>query len=236
MFSALVDVSARVIGERRLNTLHELSCRTAVADSASAVAGTLARVLQENALDVPFAMVYLTDDDGKCIRLQRLVNVAAEQALPALVPLQQSGDCVSPCAPLAADLQLVASAPAQAIHDVAVPTGLALALPAGVTRPSRAVLLPLRAAPNEELRYDGALLGVLVVGINEHKRRDQGYDSFLNMCSATTTAALISSRDFEHEKSKAKALIEVDTAKTTFFHNVRTSDRTTYLGSNLVNL
>lgn len=146
VFTALLDVSARVTGERRLNTLHELSARTAVADSASAVAGTLANVLQKNALDVPFAMVYLTDDDGKCLRLQRLVNVVADQSLPVLVPLQQSGEPASFSAPLVADLQLAASSPAQAIREVAAPTGLALSLPAGVTQPSRAVLLPLTTA------------------------------------------------------------------------------------------
>ena len=53
-----------MLGTRRLATLQALAERTAGAPSPKEAAERAVAVLAENAVDVPFALLYLVDDDG----------------------------------------------------------------------------------------------------------------------------------------------------------------------------
>ena len=76
LFCPSNDVTAKVVGARRLRTLSELAARALIEKSTSAACESAARALQKNSDDVPFAALYLVED-GQC-RLQQRVHLASE--------------------------------------------------------------------------------------------------------------------------------------------------------------
>jgi signal transduction histidine kinase/CheY-like chemotaxis protein len=82
MHAVCTEVTAEVLGERRQQLLHELSCTQAERGDEEAVLAGLCRSLGSDPLDVPFAAVYLDGDDG----LRRAGTVGCPpESLPALV-------------------------------------------------------------------------------------------------------------------------------------------------------
>jgi hypothetical protein len=69
VFSAINETTERVIGERRLRILRELAAQTAESKSVQAACETFARVLGAGNPDLPFAILYLLDEDGACASL-----------------------------------------------------------------------------------------------------------------------------------------------------------------------
>ena len=65
VFCIVTETTGRVLGERRLRVLRELSSRTAGMKSAEAACEVAAAVAAENAGDLPLALFYLLDEDGK---------------------------------------------------------------------------------------------------------------------------------------------------------------------------
>ncbi len=63
VFTAVSETSAKVIGERRLDTLRELGNLGSRAKTAEQAAALAARVLSANLKDVPFSLVYLLRSD-----------------------------------------------------------------------------------------------------------------------------------------------------------------------------
>ncbi len=57
------ETTARVLGARRLETLRALAARTQKAETARAACALSAKVLRDNAADVPFALLYLSDGE-----------------------------------------------------------------------------------------------------------------------------------------------------------------------------
>lgn len=54
------------------------------------------------------------------------------------------------------------------------------------------------------------LLGVLVIGVNPHKRPDEAFYNFARMLSTSLCAALLAARDHQRERQKAQQLAELD--------------------------
>src|SRR5216684_4459920 len=65
VFSAITETTERVLGERRLRILRELAAQTAESKSVQAACQAFARVLGAGNPDLPFAILYLLDEDGK---------------------------------------------------------------------------------------------------------------------------------------------------------------------------
>src|SRR5271156_1395580 len=69
MLCVVTEVTERVIGERRLRVLRDLAARAAGMESVQEACDRLIGVLGEDAWDVPFACLYVLDDDGTNARL-----------------------------------------------------------------------------------------------------------------------------------------------------------------------
>ncbi|NIH67134.1 ATP-binding protein [Modestobacter marinus] len=83
MHAVCTEVTAEVLGERRQQLLHDLSCTQAHRGDEAAVLAGLCRTLGSDPLDVPFAAVYLDGDGG----LRRAGTVGCPPgSLPAHVP------------------------------------------------------------------------------------------------------------------------------------------------------
>ncbi len=66
IFNACTESTARVLSDRRLKILHELAVEARTAKEAAL---SCAEVLGHDPRDVPFALVYLMDDEGEHLRL-----------------------------------------------------------------------------------------------------------------------------------------------------------------------
>src|SRR6185295_17362044 len=65
VFCVVSDTTGRVLGERRVGTLGALGSRLADSPDQAALGAEVAKVLGENAADVPFAALYLDVPDGE---------------------------------------------------------------------------------------------------------------------------------------------------------------------------
>ena len=69
-------------------------------------------------------------------------------------------------------------------------------------------------------------MGVLVVGVNRHKRLDEDYRSFLNLVAGQIAKSVADARVGDAERKRAESLSALDRAKTTFFSNISHELRT----------
>ncbi len=196
------ETTERVLGERRLRTLRDLGARAAEGKTARDACAIAAETLAGNAWDLPFALIYLLDEQGRFVL-----------AGSAGVPTESDARDGWPLAPVLAQ---------EGPYPV---SGLAerfAALPPGPwpVPPDSALVLPL-AAPGQE-----SPAGALVAGINPRREIDDAYRAFLQLTAGQIATAVANARAYEEERRKAEALAEIDRAKTVFFSNVSHELRT----------
>jgi signal transduction histidine kinase/DNA-binding response OmpR family regulator len=213
MFCACTETTAQVVGERRLRTLRDLAAAPADARTTVTACELSAAVLGANASDVPFAVVYLTDESGA----SRLVAAAGAEPGEPVAPLELSpGDGVSSTWPLS---RVVDTRIAQEVSDLhrrfaRVPPG------PWPEPPARAMVLPL---------IDRGLergMGAIVLGISSRRVFDDDYAGWCDLVAAQVSASITNARAAEEERRRAEALAEIDRAKTAFFSNVSHEFRT----------
>src|SRR5580693_10751075 len=68
MLCVVTEVTDRVIGERRLRVLRDLAARAAGMETVQEACDRLTSVLGEDAWDVPFACLYVLDEDRAAAR------------------------------------------------------------------------------------------------------------------------------------------------------------------------
>jgi signal transduction histidine kinase len=217
------EITGKVVGDRRLVALRELGARAAEARTAEAACATAAQVLERHALDLPFALVYLLDEEGGRARLGGAAGVApGAAACPLEIALHGRG--ASAIWPLAAVRERERS------ETVAE---LALRIPGPVPPgpwsdpPRSAVVAPIRSARAHHLA------GFLVAGVSARLPLDDRYRDFVGLVAAQLATGIASARAYrayrayDDERRRAEeALAELDRAKTTFFSNVSHELRT----------
>jgi PAS domain S-box-containing protein len=207
VFCIVSETTRRVVGDRRLRALRDLGNISqharAVAEVHPAVAGVLSRFAE----DVPFALLYTTEESGAGARLvMHLGAQAGSLAAPEHLPAD-----AGPSWPMPDDVAVLAD-------EQLGPFG---ALQAGPwPEPIRqAVVLPF-AAPGQPSQ------GYLVAGISPRRELDDDYLDFLRLVVSNISSALASARRSEDERKRVEMLAELDRAKTTFFSNVSHEFRT----------
>jgi len=204
IFNAVIETTERVVSERRLRTLRALGENVASRVSAAEVCRGAAEVLGNNAVDVPFALVFTTDADG-ALTLAASVGIDGDRR--AIV----ARHACSALSGAGAELQ---------IFDASA-HGLALDGLGTWPEPPRMIgMLPLASAA------DGARMGALVVGISPRRPVDASYEDFLRLAGRQIATSIANARAYEAEKQRAEALAEIDRAKTVFFSNVSHEFRT----------
>jgi len=210
---ANTDDTRRVIGERQLALLHELSSRVADARTREQVVQRTAAALATNARDLPFALLYLEEPGSGALALASAAGIVPGHAA---APVRIGSADEASGWPLADGLHAqqlrVVGDLVQTFRDL--PTG-AWGVP-----PSQAAVLPLGGA--------GALGqgGALVVGLNPYRQFDADYQGFLHLLAEQVAAALANADVYEQERQRAEALAAIDQAKTQFFTNVSHEFRT----------
>ena len=215
LFCIVSETTARVVSERRLNTLRDLSVFAAAqTKSVENACRTAAEILSSNHHDIPFALVYLLDDSGKHVRLMGASGLEpGTKAAPISVELTDSKD---PDWPFHAVIQ---SNRAVEITDVIQRYG---ELSGGVWPEAlhTARIMPIRASGQDRAT------GFLVTGVSPRRPLDDQYRAFFDLLTTQISTTVANARAYEAERRRAEALAELDRAKTTFFSNVSHEFRT----------
>jgi PAS domain S-box-containing protein len=215
VFTAVIETTARLIAERRLNTLRELAARVTEAHSQEETLVLATEALGRNHHDISFSVLYLLTPDGGFIEPKAWSGIPSDHVLCSGQRALDGSEAMI----FRTLADVVRSGEFSAVTDLPrhcenVPVGLwgvppveAIALP---------LLLPGHSSP----------LGCLLVGLNAHKRLDQDYRQFLEMIARQLAGNLSAARVHEEERRRTKMLAELDHAKTVFFSNVSHEFRT----------
>ena len=195
----VTETTERVIGERRLRTLRDISALAMAGATPEEAARLALQTLADNTADVPFARLYLVDDE----RHPRLVH--ARGVTP--------GDPVSGAWPVA---HVLATGHTLVVDDLRAMGPL----PCGAwSDPAHtALLLPLVSGD--------VVIGVLVAAVSPRRRLDDSYRGFYNVLASQIATALTNARAHDEQRKRAETLAALDRAKTEFFSNVSHEFRT----------
>jgi signal transduction histidine kinase/DNA-binding response OmpR family regulator len=214
VLAVVAETTGRVEGERRLATLRELARRAADADTPEQACRTAAEVFGANAIDVPFALIYLLEADGVVARRVSSIGIAADH--PANV---ESINIESSAADVWRIADVIRTGETVVHADIAHRIG---ALSGGPyeEHPHTAMLLPL-SRPGSEHPY-----GVLVAGVSPRRALDDRYRGFFELAADHIATGISNAVALEEARRRAAALAEIDRAKTAFFSNVSHEFRT----------
>jgi PAS domain S-box-containing protein len=216
VFCACNETTGRVIGERRLRTLRDLSRMEAEAKTAERACEVAARTLGENPGDIPFALIYLLDADAGNARLVATTALEAGGAgAPTRIQLKGASDASSTW-PLR---RVLDTGTAQLVSNVSTKFG---SLPGGPwpESPEAALVVPI-SEPGQT-----GPTGFLVSGLSPRRVIDADYGSFLELVAGHVGTSMANARAYEEERKRAEALADIDRAKTAFFSNVSHEFRT----------
>jgi len=205
----LLELTERVIEDRRRQVLRDLASRTAEAGNEEEVWRVSAETLDQNRSSAPFAFLYeyRAGEQQACLAS---VSANIDGALhPSVIDCSIESTWGFQKA-LAQDGLVVA------LEERAS----ALSIPGWPSPPREATVLPIR------LRERSEAAGFLVLGIHPGRAFDDTYRQFVRRIAEQIAIGLASARAYEQERQRAEALAEIDRAKTAFFSNVSHEFRT----------
>jgi PAS domain S-box-containing protein len=208
------ETTEEVISRRRLFTLRELASRSVDAENETEAWEFAAKALGTNPYDIPFALLYRFDHEVSSAEAMASAGIARGNSfLLDFVNLKSEARIA----------QLIREVVAQ---GDAVEFGelnqLGVHLPGGFwgESPTELVLLPIsQTGP-------ASGMGVLVAGVNRHKKLDEDYRGFLNLVAGQIAKSVADARVLDGERRRAESLAALDRAKTAFFSNISHELRT----------
>jgi DNA-binding NtrC family response regulator/signal transduction histidine kinase len=209
VFTTVLDMTERVIEDRRRQVLRDLASRTAEARDEEEVWRVSAETLGQHRPSVPFAFLY---EYRPAEHQARLASVSAEtddDLHPTVIDC--NSDIIWQFHTALAEDCLVVELGQRAS---------ALSIPGWPLPAQQATVLPIR------LREHSEPAAFLVLGIHPGRAFDETYRHFVRRIGEQIAIGLASARAYEQERRRAEALAEIDRAKTAFFSNVSHEFRT----------
>lgn len=216
IFTAVTETTKQVLNERRLRTLRELAARSSEAHTDEMTCRIALETLSLNKADIPFALLYLFDENAQYAHLAGSAGLAkGTPASPERIALTNNSDTAPwPVAHVAT------TNAALAITDL-LTRFPSLSLRSAINTPLHtALVLPIAKSGQE------SLYGILIAGISPLHTLDAEYRGFFELVAGQLAANLADARAYEEARARAEALAELDRAKTTFFSNISHEFRT----------
>ena len=202
------EITEKVIGERRIKVLSDLGpCTSPMARPRNPPARSPPpKTPAGHASDIPFALLYLLDPNGRQLRLAGAAGVAMGTDLSPLAIDVSTQDPWRLAEVIRAETAVMIEDLRRRFTDI----------PAGpwTDRPRAAAVVPIRSTSAHQLA------GVLVAGVSARQRLDHLYSSFFDLVAAQVATAIANARSYEEAHRRIAALAEIDRAKTVFFSNV----------------
>jgi signal transduction histidine kinase/DNA-binding response OmpR family regulator len=217
LFCIVSESTARVISDRRLRALRDLSLvATAEAKSVEDACRSVAEILSRNPHDIPFALIYLLDKSGTSATLAGASGLKAGTTAAPFNVSTSKGNGDDSCWAFNAVMQ---TNRALEIPDVIERCG---ELFTGVwPEPAHtAIVMPIGASGQDRA------VGFLVAGASPRRPLDDQYRAFFDLLATQISTTVANARAYEEERRRAESLAELDRAKTTFFSNVSHEFRT----------
>jgi len=223
LFHPITEVTDKMLGERRTQTLRDLSTRLANAKTLAEAWQLTEQAATGAALDLPFLLFYQPSDAAREATLHGAIGLTpGSEAAPPHIALDASGPKgTSPGDGSWPIQRALEQRTLLRVDDLQARFGSALEGCGPYAEPPRtAVLLPIHPAGAP------APLGCLIVGVSPRRALDPAYQAFFESLSTTFTTALGNVRAYEQEQRRADELAALDRAKTAFFSNVSHEFRT----------
>ena len=211
MLCVVTEETARVISERRMETVRELSTALASASTVDEVCAAAGQRLALDGRNVPFALGYVFGSDGSA----HLAFTAGVRDGHPIAPKTIVANRPSELWP--ADRLRHSRSWLVEDLDVRFPE---LTCGEWGEPVSRALLLPFSQPGRTEPH------GFLVAGLTRYRAFDDDVRNFLGLLADQVAAAISRAQAFEDERRRAEELAELDRAKTAFFTNVSHELRT----------
>jgi signal transduction histidine kinase/CheY-like chemotaxis protein len=212
LLDTVAETTSQVLASRRLAALQQLGqVHAARIGGADAVAAAVAEVLSGFRADLPFAAIYLTDEEKPDGQRQVGGYGLDGRALPPIGPLAEAtrrtlaGEEGVTAVDVAADVADLVESGAWRIGDSPVRT--ALVVPLGLANADRPI-------------------GVAVLGTSPYLRLDGDYRSFVDLVARQVGSAVTDAQAYDAAQRRAEALAELDRARTEFFTGVSHELRT----------
>ena len=211
VFTAVMETTEKVIGERRLRTLRNLAARAVDATSEAQAWRLAAESLAENRHDIPFAV--LCEVEGSNGQGRLLATAGIDPAHPLCTALLTPDSELFQSSQRVARFRQVSECNLQDSFNE---------LPHGAWQvpPEKALLLPIG-----DLGHEGASC-VLLAAVSPHKNLNESYRTFFQLVAHQIATSAADARSHAEERRRAEALAELDRAKTIFFSNVSHEFRT----------
>ncbi len=199
IFCACTETTEKLVGNRRIDTLHRLGIRALEAPTVYEACQASADALVGNPLDVPFAAIYVIEEGQARLTLRASAGLEDSRSVPRAVSLASEEHAAWP---LAAVLQT------HRVAEVEL-AKLGLALPGGPwPEPAeKALVLPIPGTAHN------SIVGLLVAGVSPRRVLDVQYRTFFDLIAGHISKAIADAQAYEAERRRAEALAELDRAK-----------------------